>query len=393
MDTAESSSTLKPIYPLAIAMGLGISCAVIAVSMSALFAQTLTDSLTTATLPYGLQFLCTMISAYLAAMAVARYGRKSIVIFLNGAGLISGVIGIIAVGQKSFMLLCLAHALLGCFFASVQMLRFAALDIVGKDMHSRALSCVLSGGILGSFLAPVLLRYAPFHEEVYASAYYSITLLAFISMSVLWFSALPTEKIAKIEKNQTTPLSNLFYTQNYLIAVLCGSIGYGAMNILMINAGLEMHAHAIAFEDISFAIQLHVLLMYLPSLKTGATIERLGIKYFLLIGGFLLLITSVISLIGHHKSVYFATLMLLGLAWNFLYTGGSLLATNAAPLAYRLKAQGVCDFIISLTAACSSLFSGFLLLTLGWSGLNFAIIVLSILILISIQLNVVRSSI
>ncbi len=383
-----TSTSLKPIYLLAVAMGLGISCAVIAVSMSALFAQTLTDTLATATLPYGLQFVCTMIMSYVAAMAVGRFGRKTVILSLNVIGIVSGIIGVISVNEKSFVLLCLCHALMGCFFASVQMLRFSALDMVDKSMRSRALSCVLSGGILGSFLAPLLLRSAPFANEIYASAYYSIILMAFVSLVILWCSALPTKPSIKKKEKQPTSFAYLFNTPNYLIAVICGSLGYGSMSILMINAGLEMHEHNINFNDISFAIQLHVLLMYLPSLKTGSTIERLGIKKFLTLGACLLIITSLIALTGQHKLFFYATLMLLGLAWNFLYTGGSLLATNDCNSQYRLKAQGVCDFIISLTAACSSLFSGYLLATLGWSTLNITIIVLAIIVLFFIQSKV-----
>jgi len=61
---------------------------------------------------------------------------------------------------------------------------------------------------------------------------------------------------------------------------------------------------------------------------------------------------------------------LLGLGWNFLFTGATTLALTAYRPEEKDKAQGALNFCIFAVLAVSSLASGVLVTTQGWALLN-----------------------
>jgi MFS family permease len=63
-------------------------------------------------------------------------------------------------------------------------------------------------------------------------------------------------------------------------------------------------------------------------------------------------------------------LFLLGLGWNFLFTGSTTLALTAYRPEEKDKAQGALNFCIFAVLAVSSLASGVLVTTQGWALLN-----------------------
>ena len=62
--------------------------------------------------------------------------------------------------------------------------------------------------------------------------------------------------------------------------------------------------------------------------------------------------------------------MLLGLGWNFLFTGATTLALTAYRPEEKDRAQGVLNFCVFVVLALSSLASGVLVTTRGWTLLN-----------------------
>jgi MFS family permease len=67
---------------------------------------------------------------------------------------------------------------------------------------------------------------------------------------------------------------------------------------------------------------------------------------------------------------FLVALFLLGVGWNFLYTGASTLLTTTYEPAEKNKAQGAMDTCVFATMAVSSFSSGALITTQGWTWLN-----------------------
>ena len=66
-----------------------------------------------------------------------------------------------------------------------------------------------------------------------------------------------------------------------------------------------------------------------------------------------------------------AALILLGVAWNFLFVGGTTLLTEAYQPNEKAKTQGVNEFIVFGSAAIGSFSSGWLFNTTGWNAVNY----------------------
>ena len=72
---------------------------------------------------------------------------------------------------------------------------------------------------------------------------------------------------------------------------------------------------------------------------------------------------------------YFATflvaLALLGVGWNFMFVGGTTLLTTAYDATERVRVQGLHDFIVFASVACTAVSSGAIHMKAGWDGAEF----------------------
>jgi MFS family permease len=126
-------------------------------------------------------------------------------------------------------------------------------------------------------------------------------------------------------------------------------------------------------HDLSAAatiIQLHVLGMFLPSFFTGSLIARFGVLRIMLTGVLLLAGHVMTTLTGTGFNSFAGALILLGVGWNFLYTGGTTLLTTTYTAAERGRAQATNDMTVFVIGLACSFSAAALLQTLGWQLLN-----------------------
>lgn len=169
-----------------------------------------------------------------------------------------------------------------------------------------------------------------------------------------------------------------------VLAMVVAAVGYGLMNLLMIQASMHMSNMHVHFSDVSMAIQWHVLAMFAPSFVTGFLIQRLGLKAIIFSGVLLLLASSTVNITSQNYLALTISLIALGLGWNFTYVGGSALLTQALESTPELsvKVQGLNDFGISVMATLGAFAPAFLLTWLGWNGTNLLGIALCLALLV-----------
>jgi MFS family permease len=90
----------------------------------------------------------------------------------------------------------------------------------------------------------------------------------------------------------------------------------------------------------------------------------------MLCGALLNLGTIAIALSGIAIAHFWWALVLLGVGWNFLYTGGTTLLTETYRPEERAKAQGANDQAIFIMMLISSFTSGVTVTTAGWARVN-----------------------
>jgi MFS family permease len=84
---------------------------------------------------------------------------------------------------------------------------------------------------------------------------------------------------------------------------------------------------------------------------------------------------------SHSVWAYWTGLVLLGLGWNLLFIGATVLLTQNVAPAERFRAQGLNDFTVFGSQAIASLASGAVLHRFGWLPMNLAVAPVLLLIL------------
>jgi len=376
---------------LSLCMGLGSSAATIVVSVSSLAGNEVAPDPKLATLPYGLQFIAMLSSAVPLTTLMGRIGRKPVTLMttlFGGVG--SGLVSASAMWLDSFVLLCLGHMLMGIFLGGLGFLRFEAIDRSPGDLRDQAISLAMFGGVLAGLIGPSLTRSAGivFPFEGFAPAFLMFS--AVTGTVVLMLLALPfpkdadtiraaqakrAEQAAARASGQSAKFEVLS-NPKFWFAVLCGALAYGLMNLLMIATSLEMRNVGHSFEASTYVIQGHVLAMFGPSLISGLLIRWLRRDRFVALGMILMALAALTALMAPALWAFITALILVGLAWNFLFiSSGSMVASLASP-GEKLRAQGINDMLGSSFSAAGSLSAAVVLVIFGWSGLQIVALIL-----------------
>jgi MFS family permease len=157
----------------------------------------------------------------------------------------------------------------------------------------------------------------------------------------------------------------------FAIAAMSGALGFGVMNLLMASTPLAMQMCGLPFEDAAFVLQWHVIGMFAPGFFTGHLIKRFGALPVMGVGVSLNFVCVLVALSGVELHQFTIALFLLGLGWNFLFTGSTTLALTSYAPEERDRAQGALNFFLFATLSLTSLASGVLVTTQGWTWLNF----------------------
>ncbi len=366
------------------AQSINLTTAVMSVTMAAIVGSILAPAITLSTVPYGFQFLFLLMATYPASWLMNRLGRKRCFLLGTIPLALSGVVGYWGVQENSFFLLIISHSSLGVYIAFANFNRFAATDNLDQKLKPRALSLVVAGGVIAAVAGPALTELL---RDLNGFQAFSLCYAAFIGLaliSAVITLCLPSDPSTPYishrseaeEKNK--PLGRVI-----VIAMTVAALGYGIMNVLMIQASMHMkHMHH-EFSDVRLAIQWHVIAMFAPSFITGAIIQKLGIKLTICSGLVMLTLCAAINIGSGTYTAMTLSLIILGLGWNLTYVGGGALLTESlANNPHAFLVQGKNDLAIATCATLGAFSPSLLLVYVGWDGTNFICMVLSLGLLV-----------
>lgn len=352
---------------LATAQALAGANSTVIYATGAVIGDMLAPSKALATLPISI-FVVGMAACTLPAGAVAqRYGRRSTFMIGTGCGVLAGLVGSLAVLQASFWLFCAATFFGGVYAAVVLSFRFAAADCARPEQRPRALSAVMAGGVFAGVIGPQLVTYTMdlWQPYLFAATYLAQAAVAAISLLVLAGVHLPMPTAAEIDNSR--PLSVIVRQPRFIGAVSCGIVSYLLMNFLMTAAPLAMKFCNLSQQSANLGLQWHVIAMYGPSFWTGRLITRFGASKVVATGLLLTAAASVVGLFGIQVAHFWATLILLGLGWNFGFVGASSMVLECHRPEEKARVQSLNDFVVFGTMTIGSFLSGGLLSAYGWN--------------------------
>lgn len=272
------------VYAYLLCQSINLTAAVISVAVAATVGNLIAPSPVLATVPYGTQFLFILLFTYPAAVAMSKLGRKFVFFFGAGSLIVSGVLGFNAVQNSSFILLIGSHAFLGIFTACANYYRYAVTDDIPVALKSKALSLVVAGGVIAGVVGPSLTSGLQNVDgfALYAMCYGVFIVLAVINILLLLIIPIPRARQEKSTENQGTSSLNSRLNEkdikNAKLGIASAAIGYGLMNLLMIQSSLHMGHENVSFENVSKAIQWHVVAMFLPSFFLATSFRHSGIS-------------------------------------------------------------------------------------------------------------------
>ena len=361
----------RHLWLLAICQGLFLTNNVTFIAINGLVGLSLAPLGWMATLPVMGYVIGGALSTGLVAKTQSRFGRK--ISFQLGllVALAAALLCAYAAVSHDFWLLCSATLVAGYYNANANLYRFAAAELARPEWREKAVSLVMAGGLIGAVVGPNLaqltraLLSAPF-----AGAYLSLAGVALLSMSVLVFIEFPPTPVL-VSTDAGRPLAEIMRQPAFIVAAATGALGYGVMNLLMAATPLAMQQCSLPFTDIALVLEWHVIGMFAPGFFTGHLIKRFGALPIMALGVALNAICIAVALSGVEVSQFLLALFLLGLGWNFLFTGSTTLSLQTYTPQEKNRAQGALNFIVFATLALSSFASGLLVTTRGWALLNY----------------------
>ena len=371
----------KNLWLLAALQGLFLTNNVVFIAINGLVGLSLAPLGWMATLPVMGYVVGGALSTPLVARSQARWGRQVSFQIGLGVAFFSALLCTWAAFAGSFWLLCSATLVAGYYSANGQLYRFAAAELTAVAFRERAVSLVLAGGLLGAIAGPNVAQHArdvfsvPFVGTYIALV--GVALLSMACMALIRFEALPSAA-ARTARTAAAPgrsLGQLLRQPKFAVAVMGAALGYGVMNLLMAATPLAMQVCGFEFSDAAMVLQWHVIGMFAPGFVTGHLIQRFGVLSIMGVGVLLNLACVLVALSGQDLHQFTIALALLGVGWNFLFTGSTTLAMQAYRPEEKDRAQAGINFFVFATMAVTSFASGALVTTKGWELLNYGSLV------------------
>lgn len=356
---------------LAVCQGLFLTNNVVFIAINGLVGLSLAPLGWMATLPVMGYVVGGALSTGLVARTQARYGRQASFQIGLGVALLSALLCAYAAWSRNFWLLVAATVVAGYYSANGQLYRFAAAELTSADYREKAVSLVLAGGLIGAIIGPNLAKYTrSLLATPFAGAYLALAVVALLGMALMAFVTFPAVPRAAAAGPSGRSTWEIARQPLFFVAAVGAALGYGVMNLLMAATPLAMQVCSYPFDDVALVLEWHVIGMFAPGFFTGSLIKRFGTLPVMGVGVLLNAVCILIALSGVELQQFLVALFLLGVGWNFLFTGSTTLALQAYRPEEKDRAQAAINFCVFAVMALSSFASGALVTTQGWQLLN-----------------------
>lgn len=377
----------RNVWLLTLILSLAMSVGAMMVLVGGLLGADLAPGSELSTLPVALLIIGTACGIVPVTRMMAKYGRKPVFVGIAVLAMLASLVAAATSYSGSFIGFLGAAFMLGVAVAGFQQIRFAAMESVPVSLAPKAASTVLLGGLVAAIIGPELVTLgAPMFEQAFTGPFILMAVICLICALLFTRISQQRDHCETSHEMEISSLREVVRHPRFVVAVSSSVVGYALMSFIMTATPVHMHVmehHSL--EHTKWVIQSHIIAMFLPSLVSGWLISKLGVKNIIASGIAIYLLTIFMALSGYELLNYWVALVLLGVGWNFLFLGGTVLLGQTHSAEQRYKVQGLHDFLVFTAQAIASLGAGAMLYTFGWQGLlycSLAIIVCQVLVLL-----------
>lgn len=332
-----------------------------------------------ATLPISLMVLGSMLTATPLAALMQRHGRRAGFHVGTLGGAAGGAIGAAGLILGSFPVFLAGAFCSGIYMSAQGFYRFAAADTATPAFRPKAISWVMAGGLLSAILGPQLVKLTAEAMVVpFLGTYLAVVAVNILGAPLFAFLDIPPPAAPSASAPRGRSRRELLRSPTIAVAIVCATVSYALMNLVMTSSPLAVVGCGFQTADAANVVTAHVLAMYVPSFFTGHLIARFGTLRIVGAGLAILAGAGGVALTGVTLGHFFATLILLGIGWNFGFIGATALLAGAHSIEERGRLQGLNDLIVFGGVTVASLSSGGLMncmggtVQAGWSAVNLA---------------------
>lgn len=395
------SRTLRVVVLSQVLGGAGLAAGA---TVGALLAEEMLGSQGLAGIPIAVVTLGSALAAYLVGRVTQSSGRR----LGLGAGFAIGGLGaagvVLAAVLGQVWLLFVALFVYGAGTASNLQARYAGTDLAAPHRRATAASVALVSTTVGAVAGPNLVEplghladawgipplAGPFLLASVAYLAAGATLLVLLrpdpfllARSLTGTAADPDtthDEPATVRGEPLTTHGEPTASQGIPPVRTTAWVGAGVMVMtqivmvaIMTMTPVHMRAHDHALGAVGLVISLHIAAMYLPSLVTGALIDKVGRLPMAAAAGVTLLLAGVVAALAPGESMEWIVLalVLLGLGWNLGLISGTALVVDGTVPANRARTQGTIDVLIALAGAAGGAFSGVVVAMTSFAGLSY----------------------
>lgn len=356
-----------------------------------------------ATVTIGTAFMAQFLSRLML-----RQGRRVGLMTGYSLAIVGGLIAGLGVEVQSLTVFLIGLFLFGNGQSANLLSRYAATDLAEPNQRGAAMSRILFASTFGAVFGPLLIRPAEelgqflFGWNLYTgpwvfSGLFFLTSLVNVTLRLkpdplIVAGGLKRQQKLK-EDGSESPGVKVFdflksspRTRLAFYGMMISHITMVAV-MTMTPVHLKQHGH----ETVSaYIISLHIAGMYAFSPFIGRFSDRNGRLNTMLVGCFVLIVSTVMSaLAGSNPIVFFPSLWLLGIGWSFGLIGASSLLVDSVPIEHRVKVQGSADVAMSLCGGLAGFSSGFIRKSFGFPWLSmlgtFVVLGLTLMLLLNIE--------
>lgn len=363
------------------------------ITVGALIARDLFELTSLTGVPAALFTFGSAVTAYTIGKLTQRIGRRTGLAsgFFFGA---VGAVGVIAGTTLEWIpLFFFSLFVYGAGTATNLQARYAGTDLALPTQRGKAVSIALVSTTLGAVAGPNLVEpmgsvalslglpalTGPF--ILAAVAYLLAALTIFIGLRPDPFVV--AKQMAQDAQRNQVPIEEFTNKTGIYLAAAILLITQFVMVAIMTMTPIHMESHGSALSAVGLVISLHVAAMYLPSLVTGAAVDRIGRLPMAVLSSLILCVTGIMTLTasGHSFWQMAIPLILLGIGWNFGLIAGTSLLIDSTSLEVRAKYQGKIDVFVAISGTLGSLTSGLIVgytsyAQLGVVGMTLALLLL-----------------
>src|SRR5688572_15604268 len=154
-----SKTKWNTVVLLSLTQSLFQTSSILVSTLSAVVGLELASDKSLATLPIAVISVGTAVMLIPASQFIRRFGQRKGFMVGSTIGMLAGLLAWYGIIERSFLIFVFGNMLIGFYQGFAQYYRFAAADSVPEASKGRAISFVLTGGVIAAIAGPNLARF------------------------------------------------------------------------------------------------------------------------------------------------------------------------------------------------------------------------------------------